>query len=313
MDHESRTVRTTPAGAEGWSLLEHSEIGASHVTRGLPNQDAAASCQLADGSVLLCVADGHGSERYVRSDIGSRLATEVFIVLAEEFLSAAHSSPSDAKNTAEFTFPRMLDARWREAVTAHLAAHPLEGKPPAGSEATEEIAAPAEAPTVRTGADGIQAYGSTLVGVAVSEGFVVGWQIGDGDLLIVDADGTPAAPLAPKNAELGGLETESLCQEDAWRHVRTHWSRLSAGVPALILLSTDGLANSFTDRNEFLDFGRGVLARIREVGVDVAREQLRSWLQQAASYSGDDASLVAAWFGPEAAPGDPGKEHSDES
>lgn len=301
--------------AAGWDLLVHSEIGANHVQRGIENQDAAHVESLQE-SVVLCVADGHGSNRYVRSDVGSRLATEVFTALAKEFLEAARPAQLGAmKSAAEFTMPRQIEARWKEAVTADLVAHPLLGSADQrddkrGWEDSDDFPEAAERSVVPRrdivpaddAAAQILVYGTTLVGAVIAGDFIVVWQIGDGDVLFVDADGSVTTPLAPEAPELGGLETDSLCQPDAWSFVRVHWRRLGSDSLRLVLLSTDGLANSFTDRNAFLEFGRGVLARINEVGVEAARHQLPSWLKEATSYSGDDVSLVGAWLRPVPAP-----------
>ena len=287
-----------------WTLLEHSEIGANHVAQGVVNQDAARALRLGNGSVLLCVADGHGSKRYIRSDVGSRLATEVFVALAALFLDGADPKAlGTVKNGAEFTMPRMLETRWKEAVQAHLAAHPIprefDGRPgdPAPDPVTDrEDEAPDHIPAdVR---DQINVYGSTLVGVAIHRDFLVAWQIGDGDVLLVADDGTVSAPLAPEARDLGGLETDSLCQQDAWTYVRMHWMRLGADPPRLVLLSTDGLANSFTDREAFLEFGRDVLARADEAGAEAVQAQLPALLERATSFCGDDVSVAGAWLAP---------------
>ncbi|HEY4609378.1 MAG TPA: protein phosphatase 2C domain-containing protein, partial [Ilumatobacteraceae bacterium] len=64
---------TTTAGR--WAAVTASVRGASHERNGKPNQDAVRVVQ-AKGStpgLVAAVCDGHGGDRYVRSDVGSRL------------------------------------------------------------------------------------------------------------------------------------------------------------------------------------------------------------------------------------------------
>ena len=51
--------------------------GESHKADDKPCQDASFSAVYDDGLAMAIVCDGHGGERYFRSDVGSRLAIEV--------------------------------------------------------------------------------------------------------------------------------------------------------------------------------------------------------------------------------------------
>ena len=67
-------------------LWSHSQIGASHIRKEKPNQDSVGILSLANDSVhILAVSDGHGSERYCRSDIGSKLAVKAARHVCEQF------------------------------------------------------------------------------------------------------------------------------------------------------------------------------------------------------------------------------------
>jgi hypothetical protein len=57
-----------------WKCVSASVIGTSHVTQGLPCQDAHGIVSLDNGVLIVAVADGAGSAK--RSDEGSRLAVE---------------------------------------------------------------------------------------------------------------------------------------------------------------------------------------------------------------------------------------------
>ena len=51
--------------------------GESHKADDKPCQDASFSSVYEDGLAIARVCDGHGGERYFRSDVGARMATEV--------------------------------------------------------------------------------------------------------------------------------------------------------------------------------------------------------------------------------------------
>ncbi len=91
---------------------------------------------------------------------------------------------------------------------------------------------------------------------------------------------------------LFGNETTSLCMPAAWREFRTSFQVLGGQQPALILLSTDGLANSFLTEEAFVKVGPDILEAIRSDGLEYVDENLESWLNEYSRlYSGDDISL----------------------
>ena len=55
--------------------FHHTCIGASHLTSGRPCQDASFSGTIGNLHLAI-VSDGHGGERYVRSEYGARFAVD---------------------------------------------------------------------------------------------------------------------------------------------------------------------------------------------------------------------------------------------
>src|SRR5215217_704894 len=133
-----------------WQVVGESVRGAVHERNGLPNQDAIywlpASGE--DSSIVLAVADGHGSARYSRSHIGASLAVETSAQLVHEFINGQADNLSLLKDATEDWLPRALVRKWVEVVTNHCNADPLSNE---------------ESPIV--------AYGATLIVAAVSERF----------------------------------------------------------------------------------------------------------------------------------------------
>src|SRR5215203_6208715 len=111
-----------------WQVVGESVRGAVHERNGLPNQDAI--CWLpASGegsSIVLAVADGHGSARYSRSHIGAGLAVESAAHLVQDFLNQADfDNLSLLKDAIEDWLPRALVRKWVEVVIDHSNADPL--------------------------------------------------------------------------------------------------------------------------------------------------------------------------------------------
>jgi hypothetical protein len=136
------------------------------------------------------------------------------------------------------------------------------------------------------------AYGATLLVVLVTHAFILYVQLGDGDILTVTETGEVSRPLA-RDEQLFANETTSLCAANAWRDLRIGFQALVGMPPALILLSTDGYANSFRDDAGFLKVGADLLEMIRAEGLDQVNENLAGWLTEASQTgSGDDITLA---------------------
>ncbi|HKQ51090.1 MAG TPA: protein phosphatase 2C domain-containing protein, partial [Pyrinomonadaceae bacterium] len=135
------------------------------------------------------------------------------------------------------------------------------------------------------------AYGTTVLGAAVAADFILYLQLGDGEILTVSRDGEVTRPL-PKDERLFANETTSLCSPEAWRDFRVCFQVLSNAPPSLILLSTDGYANSFHDEAGFLKVGSDILLMIRADGLGTVEDHLASWLTESTyAGSGDDVTL----------------------
>jgi serine/threonine protein phosphatase PrpC len=226
--------------------------------------------------VILAVADGHGSARYSRSDRGAALAVQCAQKLLREMLISMQQenlSPAAVESYAKEGLPKALVRSWRAGVEADLDTDPV--------------------PTNQ--ADGYLLYGSTLLAVAVTERFALWLNIGDGDGCLVTETGEIHRAVTP-DARLLGTETYSLVQKDAWRHVQVSLGMFGDQPPALILLATDGLSNSFASPQGFERTGPDLLAMLQEQGVDQVAADLPDWLGDvSAEGSGDDITLLLAY------------------
>ncbi len=277
----------------GWKVAHACVRGSAHVRSGLPNQDAAQCIVIpGEGSTpsiaIAAVSDGHGGARHFRSQIGSSLAVSTAVDVVQDFLSKrAFENGADSINADDIQIlERRLVDHWMAAVSADLENHPLTG-------AELEELEKGDGADSRTSVETlpILAYGATLLVAAGTDNLILYLQLGDGEILCVNSIGETTRPL-PDDARLLGNQTTSLCQPDAWQEFRAGWFG-SCDMPALVLLSTDGYANSFRSDDDFLKIGSDYLEIIREQGIASLAEELPEILKEATQQgSGDDITLA---------------------
>lgn len=272
-----------------WSVLSSSVRGASHCRSGLPNQDAIKVwCNKENGyKVVLAVSDGHGSSKYIRSDVGSKIAVESAVYLMREFIiNQKLPSMSAVKRLVEERFPKEIETMWKRDVLAHFEANPVtqEEIEKLGGEESQRIYQNIEKNPVTV-------YGATLLVVAVTEDYIIYMQIGDGDILTVSKSGEVYQPIRV-DPRLFANETTSLSSKESWRDFRVSFQPLDGIPPVLILASTDGYANSFRTLEGFLKVGSDLLEMINENGLEDIQNSMENWLEEASQAgSGDDISL----------------------
>jgi serine/threonine protein phosphatase PrpC len=259
-----------------WQVVGRSVCGASHRRRRAANQDALEWSRAGSSAVAVAIADGHGSAASFRSGTGAALAVECAGRLLRGFIEQCPEYQAAAPRAQ--ALPAEMVATWREAVTRHLADVPF-------TRAEKKALEGGEEPHWR-------AYGSTVLGVLATPSYLLYLQLGDGDILIVSDDGGAVRPW-PRDPRLLGLETTSLCGEHAAAETRVAVHSLSGASPALVLLSTDGYANSFREDDGFLRTGSDLLEMIREDGIDGVAGNLEAWLNEASELgSGDDITVA---------------------
>lgn len=245
-----------------WQAVGGVVTGAIHLRQDKPCQDALL---VSPGRVA--VADGHGSASCPHSDEGAALAVKIAGEIMEEMLPNLEANK-------DIRLPKLLEVKWKNAVRKHHIQQKREYFEPF--------------PYIL--------YGTTLLAVTATDEFIFALQIGDGDILLCDATSTPRQILATE--ERVGEDTYSLCLDDAWAHIRTQiipWS--AANGPAMILLSTDGYANSFANAAGFLKAGTDFFTLWREEGLSYISENLPDWLRASSDKgSGDDIAMALLMF-----------------
>jgi serine/threonine protein phosphatase PrpC len=274
-----------------WKVAYGCVQGSSHQRSGLPNQDAVQSIVTPgpQGTVAVAVvSDGHGSPRHFRSQIGSSLAVATGAATLQTFLLESVASNGQVPFVPEqvHELERKLVSGWLAAVHNHLENTPFSEAELAKlekAEGGEGRAAVESSPEL--------AYGATVLAAAATEKILLYLQLGDGEILSVSAEGATTRPLPPDDRLIAN-QTTSLCQPEAWKDFRSSWVA-NGPLPSLVLLSTDGYANSFGSDEDFLKIGQDYLEIIREQSISSLAEELPAILSEATQQgSGDDITLA---------------------
>jgi hypothetical protein len=143
------------------------------------------------------------------------------------------------------------------------------------------------------------AYGSTLLFVAALPHCIIYGQLGDGDILSVSALGTVSRPIQ-RSASSFANETLSLCSTNAEAELRVSVQNYdhevfdsTHGPPGLILMATDGYANSLSTDGDFVKVASDIYTYLKaDDGHNRVKTALPHWLMHCATTgSGDDVTV----------------------
>ena len=268
------------------TIFAQSVQGASHKRVNRECQDSYKKREYDDGTVVLAVADGHGSKDCPYSKTGSGIAVNVFCKVMDEF----HENYAEnlqllltyLNREGETRVAQAIDAEWKRRV---LKAHANQKREvPRGAEGEKDKAAI------------YKQYGSTLVGLMITPVFLFAFQLGDGDISFVDEEGYTSLL---EDEKILGVETHSLSRIDAWKKAVSVVRRreISAGLPYMLMLTTDGFANSYKNADEFQKTCRDYFSMIAQHGPAAVAANLKAWLSETSEMGcGDDITALIAYF-----------------
>ena len=249
-----------------------SVIGAAHLRRGQPCQDASLSVSLRSRSgtlQLMVVADGHGSARYALSHRGSALACEVAQQAVEAALiQTALTDRQGWQRLLQQELVTSIQQRWLDAIQADWQQRP---------EASDQAFSPLS-------------YGTTLGLVLLAPQWWGCTGLGDWDLVGVTHQGS-AELLSEERDHSSSEATGSLCQPPEHQQWQQR-ARLEEGSALrALVLSTDGVRKSCATDADYLRLCAGV------VELQDSDELQAGLAQITAEGSGDDVSLAIALRG----------------
>ncbi|MCD8336514.1 MAG: protein phosphatase 2C domain-containing protein [Lachnospiraceae bacterium] len=266
-----------------------SVTGASHIRAMKPCQDNYKCLELSDTVTVLAVADGHGSERCPYSKTGSQIAVNTFCSVIKNLLTGCeeHDHPLDflmsyLNREGELRIAQTIEEEWKNRVwKAHRKNKRDKVLDAEGNLDLDSV---------------YRQYGTTLLGLLITPEFLFGFQLGDGDILRVDAEQVQPVIMADK---ILGTETHSLSSRTAWKKAITVMRSRdeTAESPHLYLMSTDGFANSYPSTEAFEQTCKEYFEMIQEHGFETVAGNLKDWLNETSEQGcGDDITVVLAYF-----------------
>ena len=275
---------------EKYSSFAHSCIGENHIKKGITCQDSSLSVNDNGLYSFASTADGHGSLCYLRTERGSKFAVECAQSCVDEFLSGLKDADADLDNEKERE--RLFDQLWRSIVSRwHTAAENDFASEPFTEEELSRI--PEQFAYYRDrylSGRYIEAYGTTLAFAVITKDFAMCMQIGDGSCVVLDNEGSAYEPV-PEDPRCYDNVTTSMCQDDAALSYRYAYFSKNE-IPAAVFLGTDGIENSYWNKELLYDFYRGLALTFCEGGMDEGVRQLSAFLpEMTRKGSGDDVSV----------------------
>lgn len=269
-----------------YAVFGESIQGASHKRVNRECQDSHKILKYDDGTVIMAIADGHGSVTCPYSKSGSSIAVNVFCKIMDDFHSsyAAHQEAllTYLNREGDTKVAQAIDAEWKRRV---LKVHTNQKRNVPLTDLGEK-----NRPEI------YKQYGSTLVGLMITPVFVFSFQIGDGDIGYINRNGLS---LLIENEKILGVETQSLSSIDSWKKaVSSVWRRdIGNGLPYMLMLSTDGLSNSYKDTAEFQKTCIDYFCMIEQYGARKVAANLKRWLSETSAMGcGDDITVLIAYF-----------------
>ena len=282
---------------ENWRIIQDTAIGTSHKRSGKPNQDRIEYFPKEPFKfpIILTAADGHGGKTYFRSGKGAELAIESALEICKELDKISWDEIKDKKIVDWIC--RDIVQIWIDKVEKDIQTNPFT------EDETSILSLKKESSSKRpyglNNDEGLFAYGSTLIIVVLHESYLLYLQVGDGDVLVINAEGQTDQPI-PIDERLIGTETTSLCLPEAWSDFRFRLIPRNEDDqdPALIFVSTDGFKISFKEESGFEQFGIDLLNNLCEnpngieSEIKIIAENLAGWLNNISEGGvGDDTTM----------------------
>lgn len=256
--------------------------GQTHYANNVSSQDALIYVSHAGDMPIdiVALADGHGSTKCFRSQIGA--ATAVNAVAATVFSHLAFN-PAISAEYVQTALPNAVVDMWKSLIANYHLAHPF-----TDAERQMVIKESCSQTFQEVLLDPLVAYGTTVLAAIVTSSHLIYMQLGDGDILEV-SQAREAHKIFDKTRPILGDETDSLCLSGAASRFNICFHDRKDHAFKLIMLSTDGYSKSFKTDQDFRKVATDMAKLSTEQGMHFIEQHLEEWLMEATSKgSGDD-------------------------
>ena len=259
------------------------------------------------GTTVAIVCDGHGGNRYFRSDIGARYAAEITEESIRLFVKAIDSGifkgksftsvgpiaelPDDYKETEIDSLFRQLFSsiifKWNERILEHAQSTPI-------SEWETEHVEQKYLDDFLSQRNLEKTYGCTLMAFACTKHYWFAFHLGDGKCISVQGDPVWSEPI-PWDERCFLNKTTSLCDSDAINEFRYCYQG-DGSYPAAIFLGSDGIDDSFGETTNMVNFYIQLAKEIVLKSKENAEVSLAETLPQLSKIGSRDDMSVACVY-----------------
>ena len=279
--------------------------GESHKADNKPCQDASLSAVFDDGLAIAIVCDGHGGERYFRSDVGSRMATEVIsesvktfvenvdktIFIGKPFIAeeAITSEEIVKKQTpVDIAFRQLFSSiiyQWNQKIAEHAANTAV-------SEWEQEHVPQKYLDELKTSETFEKLYGCTLMVYAQTPDYWFAFHLGDGKCVSFHQEGDLWQMPIPWDERCFLNKTTSLCDSNAINEFRYCYEG-DGKFPMAVFLGSDGMDDSFGEDPNLVNFYIQVVKMLVSEGKEATIKSIESDLPQLSKIGSKDDMSVA--------------------
>ena len=279
--------------------------GESHKADDKPCQDASFSAVYDDRLAIAIVCDGHGGERYFRSDVGARMATEVICESVKTFVEnvdktlfigkpfiaeeAITSEEVVKKQTpVDIAFRQLFSSiiyQWNQKIAEHAANTAM-------SEWEQEHVPQKYLDELKTSETFEKLYGCTLMVYAQTPDYWFAFHLGDGKCVSFHQEGDLWQMPIPWDERCFLNKTTSLCDSNAINEFRYCYEG-DGKFPMAVFLGSDGMDDSFGEDPNLVNFYIQVVKMLVTEGKEATIKSIESDLPQLSKIGSKDDMSVA--------------------
>ena len=225
----------------GFKVFYACKRGRGHVLSGKVCQDFCLVENISNDILVAVVADGHGGDAYVKSDVGSKKACEVLLELTKEYLKfGGKFTLMDKLKSPKFK-EELID-RWQNAVLTDYKAENPEIKETEG-----QI---------------IRKYGTTLLFAVLTKENIVLGQLGDGAILLFNDN--QQSQIFKRHDQKMTSQTSSMASgRGLYAFIVESYPRTKFKFNNFIL-STDGIYDKLDKNDSFQLYANALVRQVRE-------------------------------------------------
>lgn len=279
--------------------------GESHKAADKPCQDYSYSYSSDELSIAI-VCDGHGGERYFRSQWGSKFATEVIVDVVKEFVRTTSKNmfrgiPFTAEGVVTGSEKKLslidkemrqmfssIITRWEEKIRQHAADTPV-------SEWEQENVPKKHVDEFLSRKSLEKHYGCTLMTYVQTSTYWFAFHLGDGKCIAFHDDDKIWSEPIPWDDKCFLNKTTSICDSEAINEFRYCYEG-DGKFPVAVFLGSDGIDDTYGEMENIANFYVEIMKILAKDGVDTASRQLKDDLPIISRIGSKDDVSVAVIF-----------------